>query len=106
MLQDDFRGRVLSVPDDEQLDEALLGAVHGLSGRLRRQICVGLYGADLRTLDPMLAFCLSVNFVMAERDLQHLRSVVRRALADHQASYEALLAVLRRPRLNRRSTDL
>lgn len=79
--------------------------LHGLPGRARRQLCVGLVGPDLRTLDPMLAFCLSVNFLVGERDLPQLRSVLRRALSDHAAFFGPLLAAMSRPTPTRRSTD-
>ena len=66
---------------------AVLRAVQPMAMPLRRHMCVGLVGKELRTLDNMTAFAKSVNFVVAERELGKIKAITRQAVADNDQFY-------------------
>jgi len=61
----------------------------------RRQICVGLVGKDLKTMDNMAAFAKSVNFVINEDDLGKLEDITRKTVADNDKFYQPFKDALR-----------
>lgn len=61
----------------------------------RRHFCVGLVGKNIRTMDNVTAFHHSVHFVVNERDLPRLKSIVRSAIAENDAFYRVFREVLR-----------
>ncbi len=76
-------------------ENVVLGALQPMAMSLRRHMCVGLLGADLYTLDNMTAFAKSVNFVVGERDLSKVKSVIKQAVADNDQFYHAFRQVLK-----------
>lgn len=73
----------------------VLGALQPMAMSMRRAICVGLVGKDFLTLDNMAAFTLSVNFVVAERELPKLKGIVRQAVADNDQFYAVFREAMR-----------
>ncbi len=61
----------------------------------RRQICLGLVGKELKTLDNMTAFTKSVNFIVAEGDLDKLEDITRKSVADNDKFYAPFKEALR-----------
>ncbi|MBI5624608.1 MAG: zinc-ribbon domain-containing protein [Elusimicrobia bacterium] len=62
---------------------------------LRRHICVGLVGKEVLTLDHMTAFAKSVNFVVAEKDLDKAGVIIRQAAADNDQFYRGFREALK-----------
>lgn len=75
--------------------EELLAGVRKMQMTSRRHLCVGLCGKALRTMDNMTAFHLSVNFVMAERDLPRAVMLIRNAVADNEQFYRVFKETLK-----------
>ena len=73
----------------------VLKAIQTMAMPLRRHMCVGLIGAQLKTSDHMMAFAKSVHFVLAEPDLGTIKTVARRAVADNDHFYKAFRESLR-----------
>lgn len=65
----------------------VLAALQPMAMSLRRHMCVGLVGEKLRTMDNLAAFALSVNFVVAEKEIGKIQSIVRHAVADNEVFY-------------------
>ena len=61
----------------------------------RRHMCVGLVGKQFRTFDHMLAFAKSVNFVVAERELNKIKAITRQAVAENDQFYRVFREALR-----------
>ncbi|MFH2203287.1 MAG: zinc-ribbon domain-containing protein [Elusimicrobiota bacterium] len=61
----------------------------------RREMCVGLVGKDIKTLDNMTAFAKSANFVIAEGDLEKLEDITRKTVADNDKFYRPFKEALR-----------
>jgi hypothetical protein len=62
---------------------------------LRRHMCVGLVGKEFHTLDNMMAFVKSVNFVVAERELGKIKPIVRQAVTDNDQFYRVFREAMR-----------
>lgn len=65
----------------------VLSALQPMAMSFRRHMCVGLVGEKLRTMDNLAAFALSVNFVVAEKELGKIQSIVRHAVAENEVFY-------------------
>ena len=61
----------------------------------RRHMCVGLVGKQFRTFDYMMAFAKSVNFVVAERELNKIKAITRQAVAENDQFYRVFREALR-----------
>ena len=61
----------------------------------RRHMCVGLVGKQFRTFDYMMAFAKSVNFVVAERELNLIKAITRQAVAENDRFYRVFREELR-----------
>lgn len=61
----------------------------------RRHMCVGLIGPQFKTADHMMAFAKSVHVVVAESDLDKIKTVVRRAATDNDHFYRMFRECLR-----------
>lgn len=72
-----------------------LKAVQTMAMPLRRHMCVGLIGAQLKTSDHMMAFARSVHFVVAEADLGNIKTIARRAVSDNEHFYKTFRECLR-----------
>ncbi len=60
----------------------------------RRHMCIGLVGKTFRTIDHMMAFAKSVNFVVAERELDKIEAITRQAMADNDQFYKVFRETL------------
>jgi phage FluMu protein Com len=61
----------------------------------RRHMCVGLVGKQFRTFDHMLAFAKSVNFVVAERELNKIKAITHHAVSENDQFYRVFREALR-----------
>ncbi|HEV8242710.1 MAG TPA: zinc-ribbon domain-containing protein [Nitrospirales bacterium] len=61
----------------------------------RRNMCVGLVGKQFRTFDYMTAFAKSVNFVVAERELNKIKAITHQAVSENDHFYRVFREALR-----------
>jgi predicted Zn finger-like uncharacterized protein len=73
----------------------LLQTIQPMSMPLRRHMCVGLVGKKFRTFDNMMAFAKSVNFVVAEREINKIKAITRQAVTDNDQFYRVFREALR-----------
>jgi CheY-like chemotaxis protein len=57
----------------------------------RRSIFVTLISSQVKTLDNLMAFAKSVNAVINANDIQKVKLVIERAMADHRRFYKVYL---------------
>lgn len=81
------RGKYEVVLIHEDFDARFLQTLQPMAMSMRRHLCIGLVGKTLRTMDNMAAFAKSVNFVVAERELDKIKGIARQALADNEQFY-------------------
>lgn len=72
-----------------------LKTIQTMAMPLRRHLCVGLIGGQLKTSDHAMAFAKSVHFVVAESDLGTIKTVARRAVTDNDHFYKTFRECLR-----------
>lgn len=73
----------------------VLKTIQPMAMPLRRHMCIGLIGGQCKTFDNMLAFAKSVNFVVAESDLDKIKTIARRAVTDNDHFYKTFRESLR-----------
>ena len=73
----------------------VLQTIQPMAMPLRRHMCVGLVGKAFRTLDNMIAFAKSVNFVVAERELGKIKAITRQAVSGNDQFYRVFREALR-----------
>jgi len=73
----------------------ILKTIQPMAMPLRRHMCVGLIGGQFKTSDHMMAFAKSVNFVVAESDLDKIKTIARRAVTENDHFYKAFRESLR-----------
>ena len=73
----------------------VLQTIQPMAMPLRRHMCVGLVGKAFRTLDNMIAFAKSVNFVVAERELGKIKAITRQAVSGNDQFYRVFRESLR-----------
>lgn len=66
---------------------AMLKALQPLAMNQRRHCCVLLVGKAFKTHDNMTAFAKSVNFVVAEADLDKIKTIAGQAVMDNDQFY-------------------
>lgn len=81
------RGKYEVVLIHDGFDARFLETLQPMAMAMRRHLCIGLAGPSLQTMDNMAAFAKSVNFVVAERDLDKIKGIARQALADNDQFY-------------------
>jgi len=82
--------------DDTPLTQSpILQYLNHLSMSVRRRMFIVLIGDTFRTMDPMMAFALSVNLVARWNDLGSLANILRRAIADHERFYKVFMDTLK-----------
>jgi len=81
------RGKYEIVLIHEDFDARFLQTLQPMAMAMRRHMCIGLVGKSLSTLDNMAAFSKSVNFTVAERELDKIKGISRQALADNEQFY-------------------
>ena len=78
------------------LDQSpIIHFLNHLSMSVRRQMFVVIVGENFRTMDEMMAFSLSVDFVVNTKDLGRLSMVAQRALAQHERFYKVFMEIYR-----------
>lgn len=81
------RGKYEIVLIHEGFDARFLQTLQPMAMSMRRHMCIGLVGEKLTTMDNMAAFAKSVNFTVAERELDKIKGIARQALADNEQFY-------------------
>ena len=81
------RGKYELVLIHDDFDARFLKTLQPMAMSMRRHLCIGLVGKTLQTMDNMAAFAKSVNFVVAERDLDKIKGIARQAVADNEQFY-------------------
>lgn len=75
-------------------DSPLLQFLNHLSMSLRRRIFLALVSDKFNTMDNMMAFAMSANLVVNEKDLNKLAAVLNKALLDHEKFYKVFMDTL------------
>ena len=81
------RGKYELVLIHEDFEAAFLKTLQPMAMSMRRHLCIGLVGKAVKTMDNMAAFAQSVNFVVAERELDKLKGISRQAVTDNERFY-------------------
>jgi CheY-like chemotaxis protein len=76
------------------LDHPLLAAIQAMPMSQRRSMFVALIGGSFTTFDNTIAFARSVNVVVNTSDLEHLKAILERAVAENDEAYRVLRQVL------------
>ncbi len=72
----------------------ILNYLNHLSMFVRRKIFVVLIGEGLRTIDNMMAFAMSANLVVNEKDLEKFSNILRRAISENEKFYKVFMDTL------------
>jgi predicted Zn finger-like uncharacterized protein len=75
-------------------DSPLLQFLNHLSMSLRRRIFLALISDKFNTMDNMMAFAMSANLVVNEKDLDKLAAVLKKAISDHDKFYKVFMDTL------------
>ena len=65
-----------------------------LSMSVRRRIFVALIGEAYKTMDQMMAFAMSANVVINQKDLGSLGPILKRAISDDEVFYKVFMETL------------
>lgn len=76
------------------LDNPLLRLLQGMPMTTRRYMLVALLGHDVKTLDNMTAFALSVNVVIHYNDVAQIRPILERAVGENDMFFRVIRSVL------------
>ena len=76
------------------LDNELLRLLQGMPMTIRRYMLVTLLGHDVKTLDNMTAFGLSVNTVVNYNDVAQIRPILERAIGENDLFFRVIRNVL------------
>ena len=75
-------------------DSPLLQFLNHLSMSVRRRIFVALVSNKFNTMDNMMAFAMSANLVVNEKDLDKLPAVLKKAISEHEKFYKVFMDTL------------
>ena len=75
-------------------DSPLLQFLNHLSMSLRRRVFLALISDSFNTMDNMMAFAMSANLVVNEKDLGILAAVLKKAILDHEKFYKVFMDML------------
>ena len=84
MLDEDFCG-------ESTENNTILRYLQPMPMSTRRSIFVTLISNQVKTLDNLMAFAKSVNAVISASDIQKVKLVLERAMADHRRFYKVYL---------------
>jgi CheY-like chemotaxis protein len=87
VVDEEFQGATLH-------DHPLLRSIQWMSTPSRRSMFVALLSREMKTFDNMAAFVLSVNLVVNVSDVEQLRALLDRALAETDEFYRVYRQVL------------
>ena len=76
------------------LDNELLRLLQGMPMTTRRYMMLALLGHDVKTLDNMTAFAMSVNAVINYSDVAQIRPILERALAENDVFFRVIRNIL------------
>lgn len=83
-----------TLPDDAEAATKILERLSRLPGAKRRRMFVAYVGKDVQTIDGGVAFVLGVNMTIFRGDLQRLKDLLRRGMAERDKTYRPFLAAL------------
>jgi predicted Zn finger-like uncharacterized protein len=75
-------------------DSPVLQFLNHLSMSLRRRVFLALISDKFNTMDNMMAFAMSANLVVNEKDLDKLAAVLKKAISDHDKFYKVFMDTL------------
>ncbi len=81
MLDEEFCGETAE-------NNTILRYLQPMPMSTRRSIYLMLISKEIRTLDNLLAYAKSVNAVINANDIQKVKLVLERAMADHRRFYK------------------
>jgi predicted Zn finger-like uncharacterized protein len=84
MLDEDFCG-------ESAENNTILRYLQPMPMSTRRSIFLMLISTQVKTLDNLMAFARSVNAVISANDIQKVKLVLERAMADHRRFYKVYL---------------
>ncbi|UCG13857.1 MAG: zinc-ribbon domain-containing protein [Deltaproteobacteria bacterium] len=87
MLDEEFCGETAD-------NNTILRYLQPMPMSTRRRIFLMLISKEMRTLDNLMAFANSVNAVVNTSDVQKMKLVLERALADHRRFYKVYIDTL------------
>jgi len=76
-------------------DNPILQYICAMPMSIRRYIFFALIGRDFRTLDNFMAFSKSANVVINVKDLPHIKSILKKSIADYERFYKVFIDSLR-----------
>ena len=76
------------------LDNPLLRQLQTMPASSRRYMFVGLLAPDVKTMDNMTAFAVSVNAVINYNDLAQAKAILERAIAENDQFFRVLRTVM------------
>ncbi|MBI3599056.1 MAG: zinc-ribbon domain-containing protein [Nitrospinae bacterium] len=76
-------------------NNAVLKYIQPMAMPTRRKIFFAMLGKNFRTLDNMTAFVKSANMVINIKDLQNLKNIIKKSVADNEAFYKVFKETLR-----------
>jgi predicted Zn finger-like uncharacterized protein len=82
--------------DNQKLPRnAILDTLNSQSISIRRRIFLAIIGANLSTMDSMLAYSLSANVVFNLKDLGKITLILKKAIADNERFYKIFMDTLK-----------
>jgi hypothetical protein len=76
-------------------NNAVLKYIQPMAMPTRRKIFFAMLGKNFRTFDNMTAFVKSANLVINIKDMQNLRNIIKKSVADNEAFYKVFKESLR-----------
>ncbi len=87
VLAEDFAGSTLD-------NNIVLKYIQPMSMTTRRKMFVAMLGKDVRTMDNMKAFGLSVNVVISTKDMGNLAKILKKSISENDAFYKVFKETL------------
>ena len=75
----------------ELAQSPVLQYLNHLSMTIRRRMFVALIGDSFNTMDHMMAYALSANLVVGQRDVDKLTGILKNAIADNEKFYKVFM---------------
>jgi len=72
----------------------VLQFLNHLSMSLRRKTFFAMVGNNLKTMDNMMAFAMSVNLVINKKDIDKLAAVLKKAISENERFYKVFMDAL------------
>lgn len=88
LLDEDYEGQTRE-------HNAVLRLIQPMEMTTRRRVFVALFGNDLKTMDHMTAYSLSVNAVVNWNDAANFEKILHKGLVEYERFYKVFFDVLR-----------